>query len=67
MNIKLDMYEVINSLKTTGHLPKDYDIEEVSVSFNKWEGRKKKAKWETEVLCDCSELSLFGFVDNCIE
>ena len=63
MNVKLDMYEVIDSLKKTGHLPKDFSIEEISVSFNKFEGKKKKAKWETELMCECSELDLFGYLD----
>ena len=63
MNIKLDMYEVINSLRSTGHLPQDFSIEEVTISFNKHEGKKRKPKWETVPICDCSELGLFGFVD----
>ena len=63
MNVKLDMYEVINSLRTTGHLPQDFSIEEVSVSFNQYEGKKRKPKWENILLCECSELDLFGFID----
>ncbi len=63
MKIEFNMFEVLDSLKKTGHIPENFTLDELSVSFNKWEGRKKKAKWETEVLSECSDLTLFGYTD----
>lgn len=69
MNIKLDMYEVIDSLRQTGHLPKGFKLEESHVSFPKPDmtpkGKKKDtATWTIEMLCeDCSEIEFFGYLD----
>ena len=63
MKIEFNMFEVLDSLKKAGHIPDNFNLDELSVSFNKWEGKKKKAKWENEVLDDCSELVLFGYAD----
>ena len=70
MNIKLDMYEVIEALRETGHLPEDFSLEHSHISFPKYDekpkGKKKdKIVWTTEMLCDeCSEIEFFGFLDK---
>ena len=69
MNIKLDIYEVIDSLRQTGHLPKNFKLEETHVSLpipdRTPKGRRKDTvTWSTEMLCeDCSDIEFFGYMD----
>ena len=77
MDIKLDLFEVVKSLKETGHLPKRFEAEEIEVSMPKVDEEsceegvvciskipKCNVTWAVEQLCEeGSIMSFYGYLD----
>ena len=62
MILEFTHYEIYDSLKKNGLIPENFTADEFSLTFKKWQGKKKRPTETTEVVDDYTEFTVVGYV-----
>ncbi len=67
MKLEFSHYEIFDSLKKNGLIPKNFDLDEINITFYKEGDKRKKPVKTHELVTEMTEFTLWGYMSDPVD